>query len=92
MIAQSWGRRTATYELDNGRYLISEAGGSNPARGLGTIDPDGAQNSTNFSLIAGNYNGGWLSVAVIPEPATVLLFGAGLGLLVLRRRAASATR
>jgi hypothetical protein len=74
------------YELANGQYLISEAGGSNAARGLGTIDPNGVQNNTNFSLIAGNYNGGWLSVAVIPEPATVLLFGAGLGVVMLRRR------
>lgn len=78
------------YELANGRYLISEAGGGSPVRGLGTIDPAGAGNNTNFSLIAGNYNGGWLSVAVIPEPATVLLFGAGLGLLAWRRRAAPA--
>ncbi|MCE2914147.1 MAG: PEP-CTERM sorting domain-containing protein [Rubrivivax sp.] len=92
-VAKSWTNTPGlgvrgVYELANGRYLISEAGGSSAVRGLGTINPDGVQNNTNFSLIAGNYNGGWLSVAVIPEPATVLLFGAGLGLVVLRRRQA----
>jgi hypothetical protein len=74
------------YELANGQYLISEAGGASAVRGLGTIDPNGVQNNSNFSLIAGNVNGGWLSVAVIPEPATALLFGAGLGVVMLRRR------
>lgn len=67
--------------LGNGKYLISEAGGSNALRGLGTIDPAGAANNSNFSLIVGNYNGGWLSPAVmtvVPEPATMLLFGTGL--------------
>jgi hypothetical protein len=78
------------FELPDGRYLISEAGGSNAARGLGTIDPLGAPNSSNFTLIAGNFNGGWLSVAVVPEPAAWMLMGAGLALLALRRRAVSA--
>lgn len=74
------------YELGNGQYLISEAGGASAIRGLGTIDPLGAQNTTNFSLIAGNFNGGWLSVAVIPEPSAVLLMGGGLAFLLLCRR------
>lgn len=74
------------YELGNGQYLISEAGGASAIRGLGTIDPVGAQNTTNFSLIAGNFNGGWLSVAVIPEPSAVLLMGGGLAFLLLCRR------
>ena len=74
------------YELANGRYLISEAGGASPTRGLGTIDPLGAQNTNNFNLIASNYNGGWLSVAVIPEPSATLLMGGGLAFVLLRRR------
>lgn len=67
-------------ELGNGLYLISESGGSSASRGLGTIDPDGAQNNSNFSLILGQVNGGWISPAVlpIPEPATALLMLGGL--------------
>jgi hypothetical protein len=75
------------YELGNGQFLISEAGGLNATRGLGTIDPAGPTNTSNFTLIQGNFNGGWLSVAVIPEPSTWLLMACGLaGLLLLRRR------
>lgn len=82
------------YELGNGRYLISEAGGLNPARGLGTIDPTGPQNTSNFSLILGEINGGWISPAVltpVPEPASLALMAGGLVALwsvaLLRRRA-----
>jgi PEP-CTERM motif len=81
------------YELPDGRYLISEAGGNNPTRGLGTIDPAGAANSSNFSVIVGNFNGGWLSVAVVPEPSQLLMLLAGLvllGGLRLRRGALTA--
>ena len=74
------------YELSNGQYLISEAGGSNAVRGLGTIDPQGAQSTTNFTLIAGNINGGWLSVAAIPEPSAVLLMAGGLAFVALVRQ------
>jgi hypothetical protein len=76
-------------ELGNGKYLISEAGGNNAGRGLGTIDPAGAANNNNFALIVGNYNGGWLSpatVSAVPEPAAVLMFGAGLFAVVTARR------
>jgi hypothetical protein len=76
------------HELGNGRYLISEAGGSSAARGLGTIDPNGVLDNSNFTLIQGNYNGGWISAAVIPEPPALLLMLGGLGLLLLRRRTA----
>jgi hypothetical protein len=74
------------FELDNGRYLISEAGGTSAVRGLGTIDPDGATNNSNFELIQGFINGGWVSVAVVPEPASVLLLGSGLAVVVLGAR------
>ena len=74
------------YELGNGKYLISEAGGASTTRGLGTIDPLGPQTTSNFTLIAGNYNGGWLSVAVIPEPSAALLMAGGLAFVLLRRR------
>ena len=75
------------YELANGQYLISEAGGLSGTRGLGTIDPAGVLNNNNFTLIQSNINGGWLSVAVIPEPSTVLLMAGGLAFgLLLRRR------
>jgi hypothetical protein len=74
-------------ELGNGRYLISEAGGNNATRGLGTIDPAGPANNNNFSLIVGNFNGGWISPAtVVPEPAPALMLAAGLAVLALRRR------
>ncbi len=79
-------------ELGNGLYLISEAGGASAIRGLGTIDPNGPQNTSNFSLILGQVNGGWISPAVlpIPEPATALLMLGGLaalgGLASQRRR------
>jgi len=84
-------------ELGNGRYLISEAGGNNATRGLGTIDPAGAADNSNFSLIVGNFNGGWLSPAMlspVPEPATAVLFGAGLTatLWARRRRLGGGTR
>ena len=74
------------HELGNGQYLISEAGGSSGTRGLGTIDPLGAQNNNNYTLIAGSINGGWLSVAVIPEPSAALLMAGGLATLLLLRR------
>lgn len=74
------------FELDNGQYLISEAGGASPIRGLGTIDPNGAANNTNFSLILGNVNGGWISVATVPEPPVALMLAAGLAALAWRRR------
>jgi hypothetical protein len=74
------------FELGNGKYLISEAGGTSATRGLGTIDPAGVQNNTNYSLIQSNFNGGWLSVAVVPEPSALLLMGAGLAFLLLKRR------
>jgi hypothetical protein len=76
------------YELANGQYLISEAGGASAVRGLGTIDPNGVQDNSNFSLILGNVNGGWISVATIPEPPAVALMAGGLlaGLVLRRRR------
>jgi hypothetical protein len=75
------------FELGNGQFLISEAGGASATRGLGTVDPAGAQNTSNFSLIAGSWNGGWISpVTVVPEPAAAWLMAVGLGWLVLRRR------
>jgi hypothetical protein len=79
------------YELPDGRLLISEAGGASATRGLGTIDPSGPANSGNFSLIVGNWNGGWISpVTVVPEPGRWALMAAGLVLLLPRlRRAAS---
>ncbi len=80
------------YELGNGQYLISEAGGGSATRGLGTIDPTGPANTSNFSLILGQVNGGWISPAIlspIPEPGTWLLMGAGLALLAARRAAQS---
>lgn len=77
------------YELGNGQFLISEAGGLSTTRGLGTIDPNGPTSTSNFTLIQGNYNGGWLSVAVIPEPSAALLMAGGLAfVLMLRRRSA----
>lgn len=79
------------FELGNGQYLISESGGLSTERGLGTIDPTGAQNNSNFSLILGQVNGGWISPAVltpVPEPASLALMAGGLLLLLgVRRRA-----
>ncbi len=75
------------YELGNGQFLISEAGGASAVRGLGTIDPAGAASTTNFTLVQGSWNGGWISpVTVVPEPATWVLMGAGATLLLARRR------
>ena len=74
------------YELANGRYLISEAGGSSATRGLGTLDPNGAANNSNFELTLGFVNGGWISVATVPEPAAWALWGCGLAVLVATRR------
>jgi hypothetical protein len=82
------------YELGNGRYLISEAGGTSTTRGLGTIDPNGPNGPGNFTLLQGQWNGGWISgftgpTQVVPEPGTVGLVLTGLaGLVVVRRRRA----
>jgi PEP-CTERM motif len=76
------------FELGNGKYLINEAGGASAVRGLGTIDPAGVANSTNFTLIQGNINGGWISAAnltPVPEPATLALWLVGAGLLAAVR-------
>jgi hypothetical protein len=81
-------------QLLDGRFLISEAGGSSASRGLGTIDPNGPTTMNNFSLVEGNWNGGWISpfdltATTVPEPSTALLLVPGLaGIVVLRRRAA----
>jgi PEP-CTERM motif len=77
------------FELGNGKYLINEAGGASAVRGLGTIDPAGPAGSTNFTLIQGNINGGWISAAnltPVPEPTTLALWLAGAGLLVAVRK------
>ena len=82
-------------ELGNGRYLVNEAGGGSAVRGLGTIDPAGVANNTNFTLIQGSINGGWISPAVlaVPEPsqAALLLLGIG-GWWMLGRRQRSQRR
>lgn len=80
------------YELGNGKFLISEAGGLSTTRGLGTIDPSGPSSTSNFTLIQGTYNGGWLSVAVIPEPSAALLMAGGLAFVLLRRRRSAAVQ
>jgi hypothetical protein len=74
------------YELGNGQYLINEAGGASLVRGYGTIDPLGTGDNTNYTLIQNLVNGGWISVAVIPEPGTWALMGAGVLLLGWRVR------
>jgi hypothetical protein len=76
------------FELGNGQYLINEAGGASAVRGLGTINPAGANNTSNFTLIQGNINGGWISAAnltPVPEPTTLALWLCGAGLLVTVR-------
>jgi hypothetical protein len=77
------------FELGNGKYLINEAGGASAVRGLGTIDPAGVANSSNFTLIQGNINGGWISAAnlsPVPEPTTLALWLTGAGVLTAVRR------
>ena len=84
-------------ELANGRFLISESGGASATRGLGTIDPNGAADNTNFTLVQGNWNGGWISAfdlaqTTVPEPSAALLLVPGLvGVIVLGRRARGRT-
>lgn len=96
-VVRSWAGTPAlgtrgVYQLGNGRYLISEAGGGSATRGLGTIDPNGPAGPQNFQLIEGLWNGGWISEAqvaanVVPEPASVVLLASGLaGLALVRRR------
>jgi hypothetical protein len=79
-------------ELANGQFLVNEAGGGSATRGLGTIDPAGALNNSNFNLILGNVSGGWISPAVlaVPEPASAALMAGGLALVWGRRRRAQA--
>jgi hypothetical protein len=72
------------FELGNGQYLVNEAGGASATRGLGTIDPNGAANNSNFSLILGTVNGGWISVASVPEPSVVVLWMLGLAAVAWR--------
>lgn len=73
------------YALANGRHLISEAGGGSATRGLGTLDANGVANN-NFELTLGFVNGGWISAAVVPEPATWALWGCGWVVAVVGRR------
>ena len=75
------------FELGNGQYLIAEAGGASATRGLGTLDPNGVANNNNFNLILGNVNGGWISVASIPEPSAAALLSFGLAFWLASRLA-----
>lgn len=58
-----------------------------------TIDPNRLPDNTDYTLVQGLVNGGWISPAnraPIPEPSTWLLMAGGLiGLLSVKRRQAA---